>query len=77
MKKLISMLLCLVLILALAVPAMAETMPFGMLSMLNMTENECLNYVYLRTLATSVLMMEELADSELMVEVVVTPKSLS
>lgn len=39
-----------------------------MLSMLNMTEDECLNYVYLRTLATSVLMMEALADSELMIE---------
>ena len=68
MKKLISMLLCLVLILALAVPAMAETMPFGMLSMLNMTEDECLNYVYLRTLTTGVLMLEELADSELIYE---------
>lgn len=32
MRKLISMLLCLVLTLVLAVPAMAETMPFGMLS---------------------------------------------
>ena len=66
MRKLISMLLCVCMVIGLAVPAMAETVPFGMLSMLNMTEDECVNYIYLRTLTTGVMMVEALADSDLM-----------
>jgi ABC-type amino acid transport/signal transduction systems, periplasmic component/domain len=67
MKKMFALILAVAMLLS-ATVALAETMPFGMLSMLNMTEDQCLNYVYLRTLATGVLMMEGLADSELIYE---------
>ena len=43
MKKLLSMLLCLALAFTATASALAETVPFGMLSMLNMTEDECVN----------------------------------
>lgn len=61
-------LLCLMLVFAGTVSAVAEddAPAFGMLSMLNMTEEECVNYVLLRTLVTGVLMMEDMADSSLM-----------
>lgn len=68
MRKKICVLLTFCLIFTAAVPAAAEQVPFGMLSMLNMTEEECVNYILLRTLTTGVLMMEDAADSMLMYE---------